>query len=92
VKIICNPQGPLKSHFAFRKDVERAFGVLQDHFSLIQYPALICTQEQMWDVMHACVIMHNMSSRVRGDPAARDDQLYDFEGPLGVVDHPCKIF
>ena len=48
VKTISNPQGNKKKYFAkaqeaVRKDVERAFGVLQAQFAIVRGPA------RMWD-------------------------------------------
>jgi hypothetical protein len=38
--------------------------------------------------MHAFVIMHNMIIESKcGDPAARNDHMYDHQGPLVVVDN-----
>ncbi|GJY90493.1 putative nuclease HARBI1 [Tanacetum coccineum] len=45
---------------AVRKDVERAFGVLQARFAFLRHPCLIWDYEQMGQIMIACVIMHNM--------------------------------
>lgn len=45
---------------AVRKDVERAFGVLQARFAFLRRPCLIWDYEQMGQIMNACIIMHNM--------------------------------
>ncbi|GKE11348.1 putative nuclease HARBI1 [Tanacetum coccineum] len=47
-------------HQAVRKDVERAFGVLQARFAFLRHPCLIWDYEQMGQIMIACIIMHNM--------------------------------
>ena len=43
-----------------RKDVERAFGVLQSRFAIIRYPALIWDITTIAKIMRACIILHNM--------------------------------
>ncbi|XP_047972534.1 uncharacterized protein LOC125215218 [Salvia hispanica] len=43
-----------------RKDVERAFGVLQAHFAFIKCPCLIWDRDIMGTIMIACIILHNM--------------------------------
>jgi hypothetical protein len=65
VKTIPSPLGQKTSWFAScrescRKDVERAFGVLQACFAIVWYPALTWSTNQMSDVMIVCVIMHSM--------------------------------
>ena len=45
---------------ASRKDVEQAFGVLQARFAIVRGPARGWEQNQLWHIMIACVIMHNM--------------------------------
>ncbi|KAK1652146.1 hypothetical protein QYE76_069951 [Lolium multiflorum] len=73
---------------ACRKDVERAFGVLQAQFAIVRYPALSWSHDQMWEVMQACVIMHNMiieddrKNHVRSHVGP-----YECQGPLAEVDH-----
>ncbi|XP_021725079.1 uncharacterized protein LOC110692388 [Chenopodium quinoa] len=45
---------------AARKDVERAFGVLQARFSILRKPSLAYDEDILGDIMKACIIMHNM--------------------------------
>jgi hypothetical protein len=43
-----------------RKDVERAFGVLQARFAIVRGPARFWDEATLRDIMMACIIMHNM--------------------------------
>ncbi|XP_021715249.1 uncharacterized protein LOC110683212 [Chenopodium quinoa] len=45
---------------AARKDVERAFSVLQARFAIIRKPSLAYDEDIRRDIMKACIIMHNM--------------------------------
>src|ERR1044072_9286250 len=65
VKTIPMPQGPQRQLFAkiqegARKDVERTFGVLQSRFAIIRGPSRNWHVDTMSNIMHACIIMHNM--------------------------------
>jgi hypothetical protein len=40
--------------------VERAFGVLQSHFAIVQGPTKWWGKENFWFIIQACVILHNM--------------------------------
>jgi hypothetical protein len=65
VKTIPEPQGNKKKYFvkaqeACRKDVERAFGVLQSRFAIVRGPARLWDEDTLHDIMMACIIMHNM--------------------------------
>ncbi|KAL0855228.1 hypothetical protein Bca101_060380 [Brassica carinata] len=65
IQSISLPQGPKAQKFAkkqesVRKDVERAFGVLQSKFAIVRNPALQWDLEKIGKVMRACVILHNM--------------------------------
>uniref|UniRef100_A0A0D3ANK3 DDE Tnp4 domain-containing protein n=1 Tax=Brassica oleracea var. oleracea TaxID=109376 RepID=A0A0D3ANK3_BRAOL len=59
------PQGPKAELFAerqesTRKDVERAFGVLQSRFAIVKNSALLWDKEKIGRIMKTCVIFHNM--------------------------------
>ena len=43
-----------------RKDVERAFGVLQARFAIVRGPAQFFHLETLQKIMKACIILHNM--------------------------------
>jgi len=65
-----------------RKDVERAFGVLQARFAILQSPACMWQVQSLTEIMYACIILHNMivederdTFRVRYD----DDYEYDYD-------------
>ncbi|KAI3736104.1 hypothetical protein L6452_15637 [Arctium lappa] len=45
---------------AARKDVERAFGVLQSRWAIIRGPSRFWHTSTMNDIIYACIIMHNM--------------------------------
>ncbi|XP_040994291.1 uncharacterized protein LOC121240832 [Juglans microcarpa x Juglans regia] len=65
VKTIPAPQGRKKQFFAAiqespRKDVERAFGVLQGRFAIVRGPATYFDREVRKEIMYACIILHNM--------------------------------
>ncbi|XP_021740397.1 uncharacterized protein LOC110706749 [Chenopodium quinoa] len=49
-----------KKQESYRKDVERAFGVLQARFAIIRQPSLAWSTEILWKIVMACIIMHNM--------------------------------
>ncbi|XP_042959567.1 uncharacterized protein LOC122294710 [Carya illinoinensis] len=65
VKTIPAPHGKKKKHFtacqeSARKDVERAFGILQFRFAIVHEPARYFHPEVLNDIMYACIILHNM--------------------------------
>ena len=43
-----------------RKDVERAFGVLQSRFAIVAGPTRFWNKNVLHDIMTGCIIMHNM--------------------------------
>ena len=65
MKTISTPQGHKRKLFAaaqeaYRKDVERAFGVLQARFAIVRGPARFFHLETLKKIMKACIILHNM--------------------------------
>jgi hypothetical protein len=62
-----------KEQEACRKDVERAFGVLQSRWAIVRHPAKAWSVQQMWEIMTACVIMHNMIVEEEHDDSFYDD-------------------
>ena len=49
-----------KAREASRKDIERAFGVLQARFAIVRGPSRFWDKETLNDIMTTCVILHNM--------------------------------
>lgn len=85
VKTISNPQSPKQAHYskmqeAARKDVERAFGVLQARFQILDKPCRLWCSEAMAVIFRACVIMHNMIVEDERDNY-RFNNCYLMEGP-----------
>ena len=91
VKTIPSPKGNKQIHFAksqesARKDVERAFGVLQARFAIVRGPARLWKLEVLKDIMKACIILHNMI--IEDERNANElDFTYDTmdESPTAVV-------
>ncbi|XP_076934157.1 uncharacterized protein LOC143600315, partial [Bidens hawaiensis] len=49
-----------KKHKSARKDIERAFGVLKKHWSIIRQPASLLQIDKLRNIMYTCIILHNM--------------------------------
>ncbi|XP_033131975.1 uncharacterized protein LOC103831000 [Brassica rapa] len=49
-----------KTQEAVRKDVERAFGVLQARFAVVKNPSKLWDKDKIANIMKACIILHNM--------------------------------
>ena len=94
MKTISSPKLPkevlfAKEQEAARKDVERAFGILQARFAVVRFPTMTWSQDQMWEVMHYCVILHNMiieNERKHPVPEAELREPYYRQGQLAVLD------
>lgn len=53
---------------AVRKDVERAFGVLQARFAIVKWSVRLWDREECGLIMKACIILHNMIVESEEDP------------------------
>jgi hypothetical protein len=65
LKTLSEPRGDREKWFAklqeaIRKDVERAFGVLQAKWAIVGRPARFWSVQTMTIIMRCCVILHNM--------------------------------
>ncbi|XP_048632505.1 putative nuclease HARBI1 isoform X1 [Brassica napus] len=86
------PQGPKAVLFAqrqeaVRKDVERAFGVLQARFAIVKNPALFWDKVKIGNIMRACIILHNMIVENERDGYAQLNILEFQQGEDGGSSH-----
>ena len=91
VKTIPNPVEEKRKRFAqeqesARKDVERAFGVLQSRWGIVRYHARTWSAKKLWEVMTACMIMHKMIVHDER-PERIYDQGFQFQGENIVPKH-----
>ena len=94
VKTILTPQGQMYKLFtvvqeACRKDVERAFRVLQARFAIIRGPAQFFNLETLQKIMKACIILHNVIVKDERD----DNEVIDldYEQNDGVDNPPLQV-
>jgi hypothetical protein len=78
VKAIRHPYEEKKVYFtqmqeSCRKDIERAFGVLQARWAVLRGPAYGWDCNRLTEIMIACIIMHNMIVEDEGPFAANID-------------------
>ena len=90
MKTISNPIEE-KMRFAqeqesYRKDVERAFGILQSRWGIVRYPARTWSIRKLWEVMTACMIMHSMTVEDECSKCIYD-QGFQFQGDNVVPEH-----
>ncbi|XP_053698868.1 uncharacterized protein LOC128745822 [Sabethes cyaneus] len=65
VKTISNPKNAKEKLFSklqesYRKDVERAFGIMVKCFHILAYPARLFDVNVLKNVLQTCIILHNM--------------------------------
>ncbi|KAI4974110.1 hypothetical protein ZWY2020_046845 [Hordeum vulgare] len=74
-----------------RKDVERAFGVLQSRFAIVRGPAKEWKHKEITDVMEACVIMHNMIVQEDRQTSRQRCTLTQWEKESRLVTHAEEL-
>jgi hypothetical protein len=80
-----------------RKDIERAFGVLQCRFKAIAYPIHFINQDSIYHMAACCLILHNMlvQERVMGNCTDRYDPSVEADPEdVDVVEaalHPAGV-
>ena len=62
---------------AYRKDVERAFGVLQARFTIVHGPARFFHLETLQKIIKACIILHNMIVEDEWEDERDDNEVVD---------------
>jgi hypothetical protein len=78
-----------------RKDIERAFGVLQSHWVIVCGPISGRQHESLKYIMKACIIMHNMV--IDNERGMKLSTLYDSNDtnvdryPIGTQDQATFI-
>lgn len=67
-----------------RKDVERAFGILQSRFATLRKPSLFWSFEDLQNEVLCCIILHNMILEdERGDNEVTSTSLLPQQASLG---------
>ena len=68
---------------AVRKDIERAFGVLQARWAILSKPARRWEKEFLDDIVKCCVILHNMIAEDERElPTEEQCEFNNFEGQI----------
>ena len=63
-----------------RKDIERAFGVLQSRFNIVDRPARKWKRVDIGKIMQACIILHNMIIEDQRQPGTTSFDLNSTPG------------
>ena len=74
-----------KTQEAYRKDVERAFGVLQAWFAIVRGPTRFFYHETLQNIMKAYVILHNVIIEDERDEAEAVDLDYEQIGEISCT-------
>lgn len=89
VSTYTNPQDPKKKRFQqqqekVRKDIECAFGVLIARFHVLERPLRNWYLEDIKNLLHCCVILHNMITESRAGRLTEEEHAAVTVGNQGV--------
>ncbi|XP_022024868.1 putative nuclease HARBI1 [Helianthus annuus] len=92
VKTIPYPEDEKRKKFtkrqeAARKDIERAFGVIQKKWAVLEQPARAFTPKRLRLCMYACILLHNMIIEDEGRAICEYDENASY-GNTVPVDPP----
>ena len=78
------PGDPIDKNFTYwqesvRKDIERAFGVLQARWSILTKAGKVWTREFLDNILECCVILHNMIVEDEHELHYTNDLVDDYE-------------
>ncbi|GAA0173901.1 hypothetical protein LIER_41619 [Lithospermum erythrorhizon] len=95
IQSIRNPQGEMEKlfmerHETYRKHVERAFGVLQSRFQIIQESARLWDLDDLSTIMRTCIILHNMIVEDERATYGYNQGVVDYEQPK--IDRSSSAF
>ena len=93
VKTIPNPTTRMQKMFATaqeakRKDIERAFGILQARFHILTSGCRLWDRHEMSNIIRTCVILHNLT--IDYEMKHNVDSTY-IEDAEYVPNHPCTL-
>ncbi|KAI3706770.1 hypothetical protein L6452_24726 [Arctium lappa] len=96
VKSFSHPSDPKRKKFkemqeAARKDVERAFGVLQSRWAIIRGAARLWQIKILSDIIYTCIILHNMIIENEGISATSWSDDHE-DPPIPVSQGPVQQF
>jgi hypothetical protein len=75
-----------------RKDVERAYGIVVQKFQILQRPLRMWSQGDAVDLLHCCVILHNMVVAYYGDEYLKQEEAKAFVETTREKDKQWPLF